>query len=213
MNRKNYNTKKPQPNKGFSLSVVCNGFYSFLFVLLFLFSPLLCFATSVEDGPQLPAQSSIYVVGNTQIYGAENISVVEVVATKTYDNSFTKRNEKAKHESSSQSISAQIEIKKTKDLAKSKELEKQTKENIKVNFINSTTNSNFAGNTSAITKGAVLNSNFYSQNKLSKTISQDIAISYTCKSCKKKQKFYTSLSYLQFGKYRNSSLRAPPVVG
>ena len=25
-----------------------------------------------------------------------------------------------------------------------------------------------------------------------------------------KQKFYTSISYLQFGKYRNSSLRAPP---
>lgn len=184
--------------------------FSVLLVLMFITPSVISASTLQQKIADSEQQSNvIYISGNTTIFGADNNSEIKVVATKTGTNPSTNRIEKDKP--STNSISAQLEIKNSKDLEISKNLEKKAKEIVKISFINtSSTNSNFASNSSAISKEAVLSSNFYSQYKFSKEISKDKANSYACKSSKKKLKFYSTLSFLQFGKYRNSSLRAPP---
>ena len=183
--------------------------FSVLLVLMY-FTPSFLFASAPQQNSADSEQqsNSIYISGNAKIFDADNTSEINLFAAKTDVNSSEKSSVRAK--ASDNSIAAQVEIKKENDLEKNKELEKKAKKNIKVTFANSTTNSNFANNHCAIPKGAVLSSSFYSQYKFSKAVSQDIDISFVCKSSKKKQKCYTLLSYLQFGKYRNSSLRAPP---
>lgn len=186
---------------------ILSSVFSVLFVLLL---SSLSFASTPAQIDSIATEKSaeIYVSGSAIIKGVENFSNASIVSIETLENKTSNSKVKTLAKTEDQSISAQI-IRKEKEAAqKIAKLQKQIKETATV-FITKNPASSYFNNSSS-QNGSIAVVSSTSIIKFLKDISR-LAISQHCKEDIKKQKYYTTLSYLQFGKYRNSSLRAPPV--
>lgn len=174
----------------------------FLCVLLFL--PLF-FAAAPPENEQPPQQepTKMFVVGEMKISGVENLSYVEIVPLETVE---TAPNTKVANAKPPKTITKKTkttvsEISETKYIA-----QKQKVSN--TNVANSTkSDADFLQKLGSST-AAVAPANHYQ--KLQYFAATSVHTQNTEVSLANKQKFYTTLSYLQFGNSRSSSLRAPP---
>lgn len=196
-------TLNPQIRIDFMASV-----FSVLFVFL---CSTFSFASTLlpNDTIQIKKMAEIYISGNAVIRGSNHLSNSNIVSIEATENKSSKIKIKILAKTEDHTISEQV-IKKEKE-AKEKfaKLQKQVKENATIFITQNLASSDFNTTSSQNRSSAVVVSNFYSLFKFLKAI-QEIAVTQKCILERKKQKFYTSLSYVHFGKYRNSSLRAPP---
>lgn len=182
------------------------------FIIVML--PILSFANSTElidspseiTPPQTQNPTKIYVSQGATIVGVENISNLKIVSdTKTVQ----KKVKPVEKLTLSEEIQHAVVLKNVKE----KEIKAATEKNIakKTDFTFSNplqSNSNFSQKS-----GNSLNAVFSPTNLLQKAaITSQYVINLKISAELKKQKIYNSLSYLQFRKYRSSSLRAPPAI-
>ncbi|PQA98247.1 hypothetical protein SAMN05421796_1223 [Chryseobacterium piscicola] len=156
-----------------------------------------------QESPDIQEEDNetIFISEGTTIVGLDKIYKVKIVleTRKPEPTEFSKTS------FSEQTNNTLSEIKADKKLAR---LVKKIQEEAKFHFSVST-----GGNskiTSALDENktaVVVPSNIVQKHALASTYTQVIL---KIESQLQKQKFYTSLSYLQFGKFRSSSLRGPP---
>lgn len=181
---------------------------SLLFVLFF--SSFTFAATSIQKDSISAIQNNvIFVSGNATIIGLENLSNANIVSLESTQRISSKSKVKTLAKTEDHSISAQIIKKETEEKEQIAKLQKQSNLNTSVAFLLLPSSSDFNSTTSQQCNNAVVCSNLYSKVKFLKSVTKDLVFQ-NCIVAKKKQKFCTSLSYLQFGKYRSSSLRGPP---
>ena len=178
----------------------------FLCVLLFL--PIFSYAaSSVDQDPSLPDQLSgvVYVSNSTTMYGADQMYIVtnkdanekQIVATaKPAVKPVAISKEAIEHE---EKIKAE----------KFKKEFPPVKAQVFVN--NSSTNSSLlAAKQTAAWQATMPTTNPQKQIFVSTFFNSLLTTSVA--SQLSKQKYYVALSYLQFGKFRSASLRAPPGI-
>ncbi|MDP2452579.1 MULTISPECIES: hypothetical protein [unclassified Kaistella] len=188
-----------------------SSLFSVFFVLLF---SSLSFATTLSKTDSVTTKQTavIYVLGNTIIKGESSFSNANIITVKIVEkkSSNTKQNTVEKKED--QSISAQISKKEKEEKEKEKlaKIQKQVKEKPTTFLSQNQTSSDFNNTNFQNGSIAVASNNSYSPFKFLKVFLQKNKAPVLCEDKKNKQKFYTTLSYLHFGKYRSSSLRAPP---
>lgn len=186
-----------------------SSLFSVFFVLLF---SSLSFATTLSKTDSVTTKQTavIYVLGNTIIKGESSFSNANIITVKIVEkkSSNTKQNTVEKKED--QSISAQISKKEKEEKEKLAKIQKQVKEKPTTFLAQNQTSSDFNNTNFQNGSIAVASNNSYSPFKFLKVFLQKNKAPVLCEDKKNKQKFYTTLSYLHFGKYRSSSLRAPP---
>ncbi|MEG2079854.1 hypothetical protein [Chryseobacterium sp.] len=144
---------------------------------------------------------TIFVTGGTTVIGLDKIYKVKIVleTRKPEPTEFSKTS------FSEQTIKTLSEKKADKKLAR---LVKKIQEKTKYHFsVSSGGESGITGRLHKTKKAVVFTSNVVQKHALASTYNQVIL---KIESQLQKQKFYSSLSYLQFGKFRSSSLRGPP---
>lgn len=149
----------------------------------------------------------IYVSAGVEIYGSQNISNAKISSLETASSpeKISKKNPKPKYIS----IAKQILAKKNVEQRNLKRLQ----DKISINIIRSIYSSSNDRNLLALAKYKAGSSAIASTSvnfDFSNAFLQDYLILKRFESEIKKQKFYTSLSYLQFRNFRSCSLRAPP---
>lgn len=180
------------------------SFFRVLFLVLFSSSSFA--ATSPQKDSIITKNTAeIYVTENIIIVGNNDFSNTNIISIKTVERKSSKCMQVTIAKSEDLSISAQINKKE-----KIANLQKLFKENATIFITQIPASSDFNNTTSQQCKDAVESSNSKSVFKFLKAIPL-LATTQNCKDEKNKQKFYTSLSFLKFGKYRSSSLRAPPI--
>lgn len=143
----------------------------------------------------------IFVTAGTIVVGFDQIYKVKVVSGIKK----SQPNKVIKSTFLQQTNNTLSEKKAKKKLAR---LVKRIQEKAKNNFsVSSGAESGITGRSGKTKTAVVLPTNVLQIHALASTYDQTIL---KIESQLKKQKFYTSLSYLQFGKFRNSSLRGPP---
>ena len=137
------------------------------------------------------------VVGFSNFHKAKIVKVSSAQIKKAKDSTFSDRTKTA------------LSQKKAKEKASKNQQEKNTNIDKKIDFSfnNSPLSNSDIKQKSGFAFQAVISSFSFSKNFAIATYFYQIS---KINTQLKKQKFYTSLSYLQFKKYRNSSLRAPP---
>ena len=174
----------------------------FLCVLLFL--PLF-FAAAPPENEQPPQQepTKMFVVGDMKISGAENLSYVEIVPLEIVETAPKTKVASAKSQKTitKKNKTTASEIIEIKYIAQKQKISNTS-------IANSTkSDADFLqklGSSSA----AVAPANHYQ--KLQSFAATAMQKEHAKIFIASKQKFYTTLSYLQFGNSRSCSLRAPP---
>ena len=144
---------------------------------------------------------TIFVTAGTTVVRLDEFYKVKVVSgrKKTQIKKFTKSTFLEQTNNTSSEKKAKIKL---------AHLLKRIQEKAKNNFsVSSGGESGITGRSGKTKTAVVLPSNVLQIHALASTYDK-LLISISAQL--EKQKFYTSLSYLQFGKYRNSSLRGPP---
>lgn len=174
-----------------------------------LFFPASTFAIGKkidQKGVQITETSNeIYVGEGTTIVGLLNMNDTKVI---NMDFKQKKKSKKISKSTFSQEMTIALSEKKAKI---------KTAEKVEEQVVNKNVNFFYKGNQKSDSNYSQKSRNLYTAvfspfNVLQKTVAA-CADTYQIAAIKlavKKQKFFTSLSYLQFGKYRSSSLRAPP---
>lgn len=174
-------------------------------IFIFLFSINFFKATAVENQPPVQnIQAVIYVSGNAQVYGTINNAVIidkdkNQAATLDIGNKETKKQ------------LSEIRIASVKKKATYKKLAEKIKSVKKRVFYTSTSKSKLKDfYLNKIGPSAVslhVNTSLkYASTKISES---NLVVKYNTQL--QKQKFYTSLSYLQFEKFCSAALRGPPI--
>ena len=181
-------------------------FFFFIGLFLFLLKPALFFSTEIKTTMQDQNHKEvIYVIGGASVISTANIHSLEI--KKVASKKTVSKDELDEIKTSS--ISNQAEkIEKAQNERRNKILP-----NIRITkrYSNIPTEENIMGALGMKFVTALISSSQYSFRGmiLAVTISQPIIF---FKNQLVEQKYYTSLSYLQFGKYRSSSLRGPPQI-
>ena len=155
-----------------------------------------------QESPDVQEEDkTIFVTAGTIVVGLDEFYKVKVVSgrKKTQIKKFTKSTFLEQTNNTSSEKKAKIKL---------AHLLKRIQEKAKNNFsVSSGGESGITGRSGKTKTAVVLPSNVLQIHALASTYDQTIL---KIESQLKKQKFYTSLSYLQFSKYRSSSLRGPP---
>ena len=156
-----------------------------------------------QESPDVQEEEdkTIFVTAGTIVVGLDEFYKVKVVSgrKKTQIKKFTKSTFLEQTNNTSSEKKAKIKL---------AHLVKRIQEKAKNNFsVSSGGESGITGRSGKTKTAVVLPSNVLQIHALASTYDQTIL---KIESQLKKQKFYTSLSYLQFSKYRSSSLRGPP---
>lgn len=173
---------------------------------MFLFCAVFAQANNYEESQMTNLSQTIFVSNKAIIYGAEHMHILN----SSYK--LPKRPVVDKTPKSTKKLEVIADLvkvhQKSKEIALQKILDNAKKDKKKICFESSwnpkffnLTLSKMAGFSSQI-------SNSYS--KLSALLHFWVKVLPNYKIQLEKQKYYTSLSYLQFGKYTNSSRRGPP---
>lgn len=152
--------------------------------------------------PVQDPQAIIYVSGNAQIYGNLNTSVV-IAKDKIESTRVTNVPHKVKKQHN------QVEL---ANVAKKESYEKlaaKIASKKKPVFYTSNPSDNLSTQQLKLITSAVAVAMAHNFNNFNAVIPEITSVILLIAQSKK-QKYYTSLSYLQFGKYRSSSLRGPP---
>ena len=158
-----------------------------------------------QESPDIQEKDNetIFISAGTTIVGLDKIYKVKIVVEKRK----SQPTEFSKTSFLEQTNKTLSEKKADKKLAL---LVQRIQEEAKNNFLVSSSGDSGITVSSGKTKTAiVVSSNIVQNHALASTYDQTIL---KIESQLQKQKFYTSLSYLQFGKFRSSSLRGPPYV-
>ena len=170
-------------------------------IFFFLLSVNFFKATALEVQPPVQnPQAVIYVSGNAQIHGNLNNSVV-IIKNNNEVPTVREEHHKVKKQPN------QIQIASVKKKNSYKKLSDKIEKRV---FYTSTTRSNLKDSSLFNIGNLALSINVYPTLKYAHTNISEVRIVINCNSQLQKQKFYTSLSYLQFEKYCNSALRGPP---
>lgn len=181
-------------------------------ILILLISTLIPYSIHGMDNDSIIAadqeQAVIYVQNGAEVYGLPELT--NALVSKTTSSDSTPKHAEKKERTDS-TFAMKIEEKKQSQKKVLKKLQDQINNRIS-HFYYSDSES------TALFSGKVLQLNNVATNVL--VTSQDIKgiassndfIILTLRLHLAKQKFYTSLSYLEFGKLRNSFLRGPPTV-
>ena len=156
-----------------------------------------------QESPDVQEEEdkTIFVTVGTIVVGLDEFYKVKVVSgrKKTQIKKFTKSTFLEQTNNTSSEKKAKIKL---------AHLVKRIQEKAKNNFsVSSGGEAGITGGSGKTKTAVVLPSNVLQIHALASTYDQTIL---KIESQLKKQKFYTSLSYLQFGKFRSSSLRGPP---
>ena len=189
--------------KHFKKFKILTGF-KFLCVLLFL--PISSYAAgSPNDNTQLPNQFSgvVYVSNSTVIVGADQMHIVTEKDLSGKQIVTTAKPAVKPVAISKEAIEQEKKIKEEKFKKEFPPVKAQAFLN------NSSTDSSLLAAKQTVNCQATV-STPSPQKQVLTAIVIDIVRSICIDTQLVKQKYYTSISYLQFGKYRSSSLRAPP---
>ena len=179
--------------------------FSLLLLFILVGIPSVISASVLEnDNLDQGSEGVIYVSGNAVLFGENSISNGKIIEIES-----TKENVSREPTKKLEVIADLVKVhQKSKEIALQKILDNAKKDKKKICFESSwnpkffnLTLSKMAGFSSQI-------SNSYS--KLSALLHFWVKVLPNYKIQLEKQKYYTSLSYLQFGKYTNSSRRGPP---
>lgn len=179
---------------------------------IFLVLPLFLLATPLEKlNDELASNQSdpsviVFITDGVKIVGEDNIYNAEVVVDEKIKlNAIPKiaKDSPIKSEANT----ATKDLQEFKNSHKKKEV---TKSELICTFSNTSSENSTFQNTLAKVFRAVISSRYLLQKIDSTDRYETENVEIT--SQLKKQKFYTSLSYLQFGKYSSSSLRGPPFL-
>ena len=155
-----------------------------------------------QESPDVQEEDkTIFVTAGTIVVGLDEFYKVKVVSgrKKTQIKKFTKSTFLEQTNNTSSEKKAKIKL---------AHLVKRIQEKAKNNFsVSSGGEAGITGGSGKTKTAVVLPSNVLQIHALASTYDQTIL---KIESQLKKQKFYTSLSCLQFGKFRSSSLRGPP---
>ena len=181
-------------------------FAGFKFLCVLFFLPIFSYAaSSVDQDPSLPNQCSgvVYVSNSAKIYDADQMHIVTEKDLSGKQIVTTAKPTVKPVAISKEAIEQEKKIKEEKfkkefPAVKAQAFLNNSSSNSSLLAAKQTVNGQATITTSS-TQKQVLNATFVD---LVKTISIDTHLV--------KQKYYTSISYLLFGKYRSSSLRAPP---
>ena len=198
-------------NSSFFSKIITDSLSVKVFRLMVIVLPLLSYAYGGEkintntDSTTVNYPIKISIAKGTLMYGMENLHDAEVVIVKS---DVKKGSKKVIKHTLSQEITIELSQKKEKIKTAEKVKYDQVSKKVDIKYsTNSTGNSNYSKK--PINYFAAVFSPFnILQNTAVKSLDvyQMVAINVAFK----KQKFFTSLSYLQFDKYKSSSLRGPP---
>lgn len=181
-------------------------------LLLLFFLPIFLMASQKQkdnhqkNSVQKNSSAIIFVGEGADVVGFSNFHKAKIVKASSAKR---KESKKAKDSTFSDRTKTALSQKKAKEKASKNQQEKNTKIDTKIDFSfnNSPLSNSDIKQKSGFAFQAVISSFSFSKNFAIATYFYQIS---KINTKLKKQKFYTSLSYLQFKKYRNSSLRAPP---
>lgn len=175
-------------------------------IFFFLLSVNFFKATAIEAQPPVQnPQAVIYISGNAQIHGNLNNSAV-IINSNNEVPMVRDVHHKVKKQPN------QIELASVNKKKSYKELASKIASIKKTVFYSSTTRCNLKDSSLFSIGNSALSINVYPTLKYASTKISEVRLAINCSSQLRKQNYYTSLSYLQFGKYRSSSLRGPPVL-
>ena len=173
-------------------------------IFFFLLSSHFFKATALEAklSPQDP-QTSIYVSGNVLVYDSTDHPLVITLDKKPTSPTNTAKKKTVKS-------SSHIELTHHKKRERFKKLAEKIDSVKKQAFYSSSPESHLINSFSFNRGKSVISSNLNTMFKSSGSKNVDFKLVVKYNTQLQQQKFYTSLSYLQFEKYRSSSLRGPP---
>ncbi|QOW10699.1 hypothetical protein Q73A0000_10085 [Kaistella flava (ex Peng et al. 2021)] len=185
----------------------CKRFIQFYIIVFlgFLFTPqFLCASAFEEDFATDQEVGMIYVSGNAVIYGHANISNVKIVNLSTENNI-----QGSKHIKTNV-VAEQVTAKKKEKDQELKKLEDKINSNIQYKFFANPAESDMVlrSATKVLFACSILDTTSF------KVFGEKIWIAILPlidQSESQSKKFFISLSYFQFGNYRNLPLRAPPL--
>ena len=183
-----------------------NSIFSVLMVLALLSIPTFFNAKSLEN--DIPPQNEpgiIYVGEGARVYGMSNISnaVVVNIQSPTAPEEITSPNKK------SNSISEQVTIHKISAEQKAKRIKEEVAARTTFYYFSEGNPDSISGSSSNVHSGEVATA--VTSFKISgKAEFSPYVLHFFALRCEK-QKFYTSLSFIQFRNFRSSALRAPPI--
>ena len=179
---------------------------SLLILIFSVLTPLFFHAEGKDSVVAKKNQEAIiYVTSGVQIQGLSYITNTKVISIEKALTSKKKIQSKAKYITFKEQVTT---IKNAKDQSLKKLQEKINEKVKKYNYTTSQDNVLIQWVKLRFGTSAASN-NFTTFNFSNAFFSNEYHLNIF-RSQVAKQKFYTSISYLQFGKYRNSSLRAPP---
>ncbi len=149
----------------------------------------------------------IYVSSGVEIYGTQNISNAKITTTKT--TTLPKKICKKISPKKYVPVAEQIIAKKNEEDRKLKILQSRINEKVEKSFYTSSGDSSFFGIAKNKVGSFAVSCTSFSPD-FSNAILEDFPRLKRFETQLKKQKFYTSIAFLQFSRLRTSSLRAPP---
>lgn len=175
--------------------------------------PLLCMSTFFNasalktETVDQDQTGVIYVSSDVQIFGTEHISnaTINTIKSTSVPKKISKNNPELKYIP----IAKQIIAKKNEEHRILKKLQDKIDKKIVRSFYSSSSNGNQLTISTHSTAKFGLSSNI-SKIDFSNGLVKENLVLKSFKTHLQRQKFYTSLSHLQFRKFRSSSLRAPP---
>lgn len=183
-----------------------NSIFSVLMVLTLLSLPTFFYATALEtDIPPQNQAGIIYVGEGALVYGLSDISNAVVVNIPNPTNTKEAIQPKKKLAGISEQVAKNI----TSTNQKARKIQAEVSARTKHFYFSPGILDSISGRSSIIHSGELATA--VSSSKIASTVKFSPYVIHSFAVCCEKQKFFTSLSFIQFGNFRSASLRAPPI--